>query len=260
MSFLKKTSWTGWQQLVISVIGTTISIILTFGTTALVNNYQHKKDRELASVRVMGNIEAYARQMETVRDGNREVDSLGGVALSLSSRQLSRMPEDSLRWLLYSVIPSNLITYDKTAEQIFTSDIDTWRNVDNARFLDGAGQCFHIMDSFAEEYNKWLNDFIDYTQDYLIQNPQGKAAFVKYFSEPETRQRLSDVHLFQDRMSYLAALLRWLNRQNMKTMDIPEEVVMNEVVDSEEWAQLMLEDPVPVADEFTTPRPGLVFE
>ena len=63
---------------------------------------------------------------------------------------------------------------------------------------------------------------------------------------------LGEIHIYQDRLRYVAALLRWLNRQGMTLMNIPEDAVMQDVADNSE---IDPDDPMPTEDLFDTPRP-----
>ena len=145
-NFLGGTSRTGWEQLILSVLGTTISIALTFGTNTLVNNHKKKSDRRLAAVRVMSNIESYARQLDLAYESSTGVDSLASFLLTRMD-DLKYLPEESIIDFTLSAAPKALVTYDSSAEQIFTSSFDVWRNVDNARFI--AWNFSAISHSFA---------------------------------------------------------------------------------------------------------------
>lgn len=254
-NFLGGTSRTGWEQLILSVLGTTISIALTFGTNTLVNNHKKKSDRRLAAVRVMSNIESYARQLDLAYESSTGVDSLASFLLTRMD-DLKYLPEESIIDFTLSAAPKALVTYDSSAEQIFTSSFDVWRNVDNARFIDLAGQGFHTMDVFSEEFNGWTNSFISHFSTYQDEHQHEYANYkdfcLAYLHDPVTVRMLGEIHIYQDRLRYVAALLRWLNRQGMTLMNIPEDAVMQDVADSSE---IDPGDPMPTQDLFDTPRP-----
>lgn len=53
-----------WKNLLYTFLGTTISIVLTFGTSQLVHQHRIKRDRNLSAMMVMGSVEKFAQQLE----------------------------------------------------------------------------------------------------------------------------------------------------------------------------------------------------
>ena len=245
-----------WEYLVLSVLGTTISIILTFGINKMAGKAKQKADRRLAAVRVMSNIEAYARQLDRVHEYSLTADTVASYVL-YHQHELDKFSEETLLQFVLTSAPEAMITYDKSAEKIFTSGFDIWRNVDNARFIDIAGQSFHTMSIYTEEVNNWINAFIDHADDFLhvhkADYTSDKNLYIAYLTNPVTLVKLEEMHPMLDRMRYVAAVLRWNNRQSMRLMKISEEAVMKEVVSAEE---LDFDDPEPDADQYLTPRPA----
>ena len=52
------------REMALAIIATTISIILTFGTAALLERCQRVEDRKLSAMMVMSNIEQFSRQLD----------------------------------------------------------------------------------------------------------------------------------------------------------------------------------------------------
>ena len=246
-----------WEHLVLSILGTTISILLTFGVNKMIGKSKQQADRRLAAVRVMSNIEAYARQLDRVHDHTMSADTMANYIL-LHQHELDKFSEQTLLQFVLTSAPDVMITYDNSAEQIFTSSFDIWRNVDNARFIDVAGQSFHTMSIYTEEFNKWINAFIGHADEFMHNHKADYASdkdyYIAYLTDPDTLIKLEEVHPQLDRMRYVAAFLRWNNRQGMQLMKIREEDVMKEVASAEE---LDPDDPMPDADQYLTPRPEL---
>ena len=53
-----------WKGMLRTVLSITISIILTFGTNALLTHHRQAKDRKMTAMMVMGNIETFANHLE----------------------------------------------------------------------------------------------------------------------------------------------------------------------------------------------------
>ena len=61
----KSPAWL--KDLLVAFAATTLSIILTFGTTGIINRVKQKQERKLTALMVMGSIEQYARQLDSLR-------------------------------------------------------------------------------------------------------------------------------------------------------------------------------------------------
>lgn len=134
-----------WKQIGMIVIGTTISLILTLLTARLTENHQRAKDRRLSAMMVMSNIEAFSRNLDEIAVYMATNDSIATWLLSKSMEELERMPEAELSGLLDQATSLLFITYDKSAESIFSNNVETWKNMGNVQFIDLVGQCFSAM-------------------------------------------------------------------------------------------------------------------
>lgn len=140
------------RTLLLTVIGTTISIILTFGTSQLLQTHRKAKDRKMTAMMVMGNIESYASELDDISFQLGWRDTLATILLAI--------PQDSLDDPKYSSTIESVVmlfglpsfTYDNTAEQIFSNTIETWKNMGNFQFISNVGDCFSAMHSIQEEY------------------------------------------------------------------------------------------------------------
>ena len=136
----EKKSWV--KDLLVAFAATTLSIILTFGTTAIVNRVKQKQERKLTALMVMGSIESFARQLEDLEKDTAHRDSIATWLLSIPIEDIVKYDEQLFFEAIYEAIDLSAITYDKTAETIFSSNIDTWKNMGNFRFINNVGNCF----------------------------------------------------------------------------------------------------------------------
>ena len=65
-----------WRNLLRTILGISISIVLTFGTTALIQQHRKAKDRKMTAMMVMGNIESFAQQLDKNADYMKWNDTL----------------------------------------------------------------------------------------------------------------------------------------------------------------------------------------
>ena len=65
---IKSSSWA--KGLLTTFVGSLLSISLTFGVNSCHDTFQQKADRHLAALMVLGNIETFARNLETWQKEN----------------------------------------------------------------------------------------------------------------------------------------------------------------------------------------------
>ena len=70
-----------WKNLLRTVLGITISIILTFGSNALIQWHRKAKDRKMTAMMVIGNIETFAENLEQSANRMRWNDTLATFLL-----------------------------------------------------------------------------------------------------------------------------------------------------------------------------------
>ena len=121
----EKKSWV--KDLLVAFAATTLSIILTFGTTAVVNHVRQKQERKLTALMVMSSIEQFARDLELIEEQIAHKDSIATWLLSLPVETVAKMNYGPIDDALVEVYALPIIAYDRTAETIFSSHIDTWK-------------------------------------------------------------------------------------------------------------------------------------
>ena len=117
-----------WKQMVMLVIGTTISLSFTIAAAKLTDNIQRAKDRRLSAMMVMSNIESFARTLEACAERMAPADSLSAWLLSKPLDELEQMPANELDNLVSHVTVGSLLARDKSAENLFDSyqrDLDS---------------------------------------------------------------------------------------------------------------------------------------
>ena len=243
-----------WKDLLDIILGTTISILLTFGTTALVQMCQRSQDRKMTAMMVMGNIEAFAESLE--RNANRMGwnDTLATYLLSIPKDSIDFMDKDLLLYCINNVTAFYTLNHDKSAENIFSNSIDTWKNMGNFEFIENVGNCFASINSMEEIYNEFYS-IPDRIKDRLIQNLDaypGNSPMSKMLHDKEYRDYLDHIHSQAEYYRYLAAYIRWQNAKNMKLMDVTEEEVKHFVENRDKLKKAYEE--APDQNSFYTPQ------
>ncbi len=239
-----------WKQIGMIVIGTTISLVFTLIAAQLTENHQRAKDRRLSAMMVMSNIELFARNLDEIADYMAPNDSAAAWLLNKDIEELELLPEEVLDNLLDKSINILYLTYDKSAENIFSNNMETWKNMGNVQFIDCVGQCFSAMNKVEERWNNWVVE----TEGIMLdikghpENYEGSTIAMKSLRSEKMRHTLKGIHYWRSWLYYMAATMRYHNQSNMEAIGISEKEVMT-YTDARE---MVVEDPdkAPDFDEF----------
>ena len=216
-----------WRELLLTIVGTTISIVLTFGTAGLLDRCQRIEDRKMSAMMVMSNIEKFSRTAEEMSQKIARCDSIGAWMLSLPKDSLDLIPPEEVQNLLLEVMTLvDPLTHDKTAENIFSNSIETWKNMGNFQFIDNVGKCFSEMNANEANWNQWVNEYEATISDVVSQMKPGEHSFTKLLNDNSFRQKLVDFHVRKAWLEYVAANIRYLNSMNSQLIGINEDEVM----------------------------------
>ena len=217
-----------WGNLFRTVLGTTISILLTFGTNALIQQHRKVQDRKMTAMMVMSNIESFARTLEKRSERMAPNDSIAAWLLCMSYEDLELLPSNELNKLIDRATDVATLNHDHTAENIFSNHIETWKNVNNVQFIDNVGSCFSAINGVEEQFNEWVKEVPEAMQDVYI-NPgkyEGSTIYMKLMHSDRLRTALATVHNRRCWLRYAAATLRYFNLQNMDAIGISKQEVM----------------------------------
>ena len=216
-----------WRELLLTIVGTTISIVLTFGTAGLLDRCQRIEDRKMSAMMVMSNIEKFSRTAEEMSQKIARCDSIGAWMLSLPKDSLDLIPPEEVQNLLLEVMTLvDPLTHDKTAENIFSNSIETWKNMGNFQFIDNVGKCFSEMNANEANWNQWVNEYEATISDVVSQMKPGEHTHTKLLNDNVFRQKLVDFHVRKAWLEYVAANIRYLNSMNSQLIGINEDEVM----------------------------------
>lgn len=133
-----------WQSLLRTVLGISISIVLTFGTAAIINH--HSKQREKHEIVMMVMYDMY-NTLQWVEKN----DSLFHEAM-LYQKRLAENPAE------YDIINTTItmarfippVDYTETTERIFSTNIETINTVGNVLFTETVAEFYQTRTSYKE--------------------------------------------------------------------------------------------------------------
>ncbi len=217
-----------WKDFVVAILATTVSIVLTFGTSKLVDLNRQKKERRLTALMVMSSIESFARSIDESAAAWDRLDSVAVWLLRMPIDEVERLGEEPFQDAVNEVFQAPIIHHDQTAETIFSSNIDTWKNMGNFQFVNNVGACFSQMNWIEQKINE---DAVEYAghQARIFNNFSGypgKTFTEKLLRDEQARKQLQLPNSFKAWLAYCSDNLRRMNRNNMKLIGIPEEEVL----------------------------------
>lgn len=227
MGDISKTK-TWWKEFIKICLATTISIVFTFGTAALVDSCKRVKDRKMTALMVMSNIEDYARSLDNLAKVMARKDTVAAWLLSLPEEDVKKADPAYFSEPIREVIFLQVLSHDKTAESIFSSNMDTWKNMGNFRFIDNVGDCFSNMNWMEDYWNRQVEEaetmFLrvqkeaEQNSDHLI---------VRLLKDQDMRLYLNRIHSIAVWFEGNAITYRQMNRVNMQLLNISEKEVMD---------------------------------
>ena len=242
-----------WKNLLYTFLGTTISIILTFGTGQVLQQRRLAQERELSAMMLMGNVEKFAQKLEQISDELAWRDTVVAYLLAI--------PEDSIDAPSYSQTLSYLpysmgfpvLSYDETTETIFANSIEAWKNMGYIKLIDNVGTCFSMMHTITEQYDKFIHEF-EGLEAEILKHPEehpGETPYSKFLHNEMFRTSLSSIHKRVSYYRYLAEVIRYSNATNMKILNVTEEEMIEFVNESRK--EIEIDRPYPYQQDFLKP-------
>lgn len=242
-----------WKNLLYTFLGTTLSIVLTFGTSQWLALKKQKEERELTALMVMGNVEKFASTLELISDELTWRDTLATMLLKIPEDSIDAPEYADMVQALPNVLACPVISYDQTVEQIFSNSIETWKNMGNFQFINIAGQCFSTMKFVTDEYMDFIKGGAGII-DMIQENPDaypGGTIYSKVLRSKEFRDKMEELHKRTTYCLYMAEVIRYYNAINMQLMDVSEEEVRKFVSEHDE--EVKINRPLPVQQDYIAP-------
>ena len=152
------------KRFLMSLLATTVSIVLTFGTTAIVDRKKQRAEKREMVLMVMYDMRESLQECEQCQNNMRAYCDLQ-VDLVAHPEQFAARSVDLLDFL-----PS--LTYTTTTENIFKSNIETISTIGNILFVES-------VSSFYDYRDRYKNDVVEAFGTYYtsIQSYEGLSQF-----------------------------------------------------------------------------------
>lgn len=136
-----------------TIFATSISIVLTFGTGQWMENRKKQEDGRQMAMMVISDIdENVAAFKELAESEEKQFEMAMYVEQHLN--QIHQVPDDTLLEVWSYLAEGDLFMPDDSKERIFNSSPETWKNIDNALFIN-------IVQAFYQQ-RRLYDDHLDH--------------------------------------------------------------------------------------------------
>ena len=141
----KERNLSSWKGFLMTLAATTVSIVLTFGTTAIIDRKKQNAEKREMVMMIMYDMR------ETLKSVQRCDDQMN----AFFEAQLEAVAHPEKFDASYAVLALNIpdLQYTTTTENIFRTNIETIRTIGNLLFVE-------TVSSFYDERARYLNDVV----------------------------------------------------------------------------------------------------
>jgi len=186
-----KGSYT-FRELLLTFIATTFSIILTFGTSRYFEYREKRASGRQMAINVILDMEDNIHQLDELADQEEEQFNLIQY-VSGHIEEIDSLSADTLEEAYFYLVQGNDIKFDDSREKIFHSSQDSWKHINNPKFID-------LVQTFY--YNR-----------HQLEN--------RYSIDPVFREPISDEEHYQYMLQYDSKILRGLPELLPKLLEEP---------------------------------------
>ena len=165
---MKEKTSSGTNQFLLTLLATTFSIILTFGTSAIIDR-RHKEAAKKEMVMMI--IYDFDKTIEQAQEAESAIHQAKEVEL-----EVARHPEyfDSLRFYIMPAVTVASEEFSETTENIFSSNIETFNTLGNVNFVHEVSSFYSLRRSYQQQvldelkkkvlesgYAQYIESFLD---------------------------------------------------------------------------------------------------
>ena len=151
------------KRFLMSLLATTVSIVLTFGTTAIVDRKKQRAEKREMVLMVMYDMRESLQECEQCQEN---MDTFCDLQVDLVAH-----PEKFSASVTNLLVSFPILNYTTTTENIFKSNIETISTIGNILFVETVSNFYVFRD-------RYKNDVADAFQGYTsIQNYEGLSEF-----------------------------------------------------------------------------------
>lgn len=167
------------------LVGTTLGILLTFGTDSYIDYVKKEEMAEMTTKMVFRQLHVAANQISAEAEKMKKADSVYQYLDRLYPDSIAYAKPEMAEQFNKSLSEISLYAADNTVERIFSSSNDTWETLADADFVNFVGTAFTMIN----EANKIISDA--YEERHLL------------FANAVTADEIYDIHSNSEFAMYL---------------------------------------------------------
>ncbi|MBQ7686677.1 MAG: hypothetical protein IJT28_05550 [Bacteroidaceae bacterium] len=140
------------KELFFTFIATTFSIILTFGTSRYFEYREKRASGRQTAIHVILDMEENIRQLDELADNEEEQFNLLHYVLG-HIEEIDSLSADTLEEAYFYLVHDNDIKFDDSREKIFHSSQDSWKHINNPKFIDLVQTFYYNRHQLENHYN-----------------------------------------------------------------------------------------------------------
>lgn len=230
------------KELLMTFLGTTISIVLTFGTSALLDNREKAALQRQTAIMSVYDIDEIIRM---VKEDMEKEKALSEVTYYLFTHQeeLDSVSTDTLKMAIFYLVENvseKPEWADDSKEKAFSGNIEVRKNMKYAQFYDNVRECYRLRRELLghlekdieftrpvsdADYRQFLRqlDFTDYDTDGNLTENASRSLLRQAFQQLSTKLYLSSFFKRRDAYGYYILQFTRLNRENKFMADITDD-------------------------------------
>ena len=178
------------KELLLTTLATTISIVLTFGTAQYIEDRHTEQARRMMAMTIINDIDESIEVVKKRKDAEEKGHEAACYVIENEDR-LESVGEDTLQtfinYVTYASFDSGM-EFKTMNENIFNSSQDTWRTLNDRKFLNNVQEFYNIRDMLEQQSKDWI-----------------------FFKKPFTKEEEYEMFLGgQIEIENTAAICRWL--------------------------------------------------
>lgn len=145
------------RELLMTFIATTLSIVLTFGTAHYIDE---KNKKALGRQTAMMVIHDMDNTVELLKALSKEEELANELARYIIEHydMIDSIDEDTIwtlsDYLTYDTNEDRIYKFDESTEKVFLSSQESWKNIDNAVFIDAVQDFYTLRHDYFDLINK----------------------------------------------------------------------------------------------------------
>lgn len=220
----------GWKrELLLSIVATTISIALTFGTASFLEKRQQKENRKEVAILIVNDLRCFS-------DNMKGTDTASFIPRREAFARLAEMSADSIRGLseeearpYFAALMQDFFVFrDKSIERVYSSSISTFRDLGTFEFIRWIGACYIYVNEIEDQITMQRKLIRELGQKIIMEFASNERPFdgkILYdvLQFKETKYLMHSLYYFMHNYEAIIGSLDELTSYCMEVIDITEE-------------------------------------